>query len=68
MIGQTGAFIHEALHGLDLPHPDGWPEEARPDWDATLMGSWWNMPDFGDSGGLTQVEIERVLLWTPPTL
>ena len=31
VIGQTGAFIHEALHGLDLPHPDGWPEEQRPD-------------------------------------
>ena len=67
VIGQTSAFIHEALHGLDLPHPDGWPEEGRPDWDETLVGSWWNMPDFGESGGLTQMEIERVLQWTAPT-
>ena len=37
-IGQTGAFIHEALHRLGLPHPDGWPEGDQPQWDETLMG------------------------------
>jgi len=64
-IGQTGAFIHEALHGLDLPHPDGWPEGNQPDWDATLMGNWWNMPNFTNTAGLTALEIKRVLEWTP---
>ena len=62
--GQTGAIVHEALHGLDLPHPDGWPEGERPDWDETIMGHWWNMPNFGSTGGLTQMEIQRVLRWT----
>ena len=62
-IGQTGAFIHEALHGLDLPHPDGWPKGNRPGWDETLMGNWWNMPHFANSKGLTQREIARVLEW-----
>ena len=52
-IGQTGAFIHEALHGLGLPHPDGWPEGDQPQWDETLMGNWWNMPNFSDTKGLT---------------
>ena len=67
LIGQTGAFVHEALHGLDLPHPDGWPEGSRPDWDETLMGHWWNMPNFTNTKGLTAMEIERVLRWvTPP--
>ena len=59
--GQTGAFIHEALHGLGLPHPDGWPEGDQPQWDETLMGHWWNMPSFTNTKGLTQREIERVL-------
>jgi hypothetical protein len=63
VIGQTGAFIHEALHGLDLPHPDEWPEGERPQWEETLMGHWWNMPSFGNSKGLTQREVERVLRW-----
>ncbi|MBI4220289.1 MAG: hypothetical protein HY682_09120 [Chloroflexi bacterium] len=62
-VAQTGAFIHEALHGLDLPHPDGWPEGQQPGWDETLMGHWWNMPDFVGTRGLTQREIERVLKW-----
>ncbi len=65
LTGQTGAFIHEALHGLDLPHPDGWPEGNRPDWDDTLMGHWWNMPNFPHTRGLTQREIERGLKWSP---
>ena len=63
--GQMGAFIHEALHGLDLPHPDGWPEGDRPGSDETLMGNWWNMPDFTNTSGLTQREIDRVLRWLP---
>lgn len=65
LIGQTGAFVHEALHGLDLPHPDCWPEGDQPDWDETLMGNWWNMPDFSNTKGLTQREIEKVLQWNP---
>ena len=64
LTGQTGAFIHKALHGLGLPHPDGWLERNRPHEDATLMGNWWNMPDFKDTKGLTQMEIEKVLQWT----
>ena len=63
LIGQTGAFIHEALHGLDLPHPDGWPEGDQPGWDETLMGHWWNIPNFTGTNGLTQREIEKVLGW-----
>ena len=66
LTGQTGAFIHEALHGLGLPYPDGWPEGNRPHEDATLMGNWWNMPDFTDTKGLTQMEIEKVLQWVAP--
>lgn len=62
--GQSAAFIHEALHGLGLPHPDGWPEENRPEEDATIMGNWWNMPGFKNTKGLTQMEIEKVLEWT----
>ena len=64
LAGQTGAFVHEALHGLDLPHPDGWPADNQPGWDETLMGHWWNMPNFVNTRGLTHVEIERVLKWT----
>jgi hypothetical protein len=63
-VGQTGAFIHEALHGLDLPHPDGWPAGEQPNWDETLMGYWWNMPNFTNTGGLTQREAAKVLRWT----
>ena len=66
LIGQTGAFIHEALHGLDLPHPDGWPGGHQPDWDETLMGNWWNMPNFTNTKGLTKMEIEQVLRWAAP--
>lgn len=62
-VSQTGAFVHEALHGLDLPHPDGWPEGQRPEWGETLMGHWWNMPDFAGTRGLTQREIDRVFRW-----
>ena len=65
LVGQTAAFVHEALHGLDLPHPDGWPDGSQPDWDETIMGHWWNMPNFGDNNGLTQAEIQKVLLWNP---
>jgi hypothetical protein len=64
LTGQTGAFIHEALHGLELPHPDGWPEGSQPGWDETLMGHWWNMPNFTNTKGLTQMEVEKVLQWT----
>ena len=63
-VGQTGAFIHEALHGLDLPHPDSWPAGEQPDWNETLMGYWWNMPIFTNTGGLTQREAAKVLRWT----
>ena len=62
-----GAFIHEALHGLDLPHPDGWREPDRPGWEETLMGYWWNMPNFEGTSGLTRMEIDRVLRWTLPS-
>ena len=62
--GQTGAFIHEALHGLDLPHPDGWPEPDQPNWSDTIMGHWWNMPNFNNTRGLTLIELEKVLQWT----
>ncbi len=65
--GQMGAFIHEALHGLDLPHPDGWREPDRPGWEETLMGYWWNMPNFEGTSGLTRMEIDRVLRWTLPS-
>ena len=64
LCGQTGAFIHEALHGLGLHHPDGSPAENQPQWDETLMGSWWNMPNFTNTKGLTQMEIDRVLEWS----
>ena len=62
-LGQTAAFIHEALHGLDLPHPDGWPEDDRPESGDTIMGHWWNMPNFSPRGGLTNRETERVKKW-----
>ena len=62
--GRMGAFIHEALHGLDRPHPDGWPESDRPAWEETLMGHWWNMPNFTGTERLTRREIDRVLRWT----
>ena len=61
--GQTGAFIHEALHGLDLPHPDGWPDGFQPEWDRTIMGNWWSMPNFERSKGLTEIEVEKVMFW-----
>ena len=61
--GQTGAFTHEALHGLGLPHPDQWEEGNQPGWDETLMGNWWNMPNFQSTSGLTQREIDKVLEW-----
>ena len=63
LAGQTGAFIHEALHGLDLPHPDGWPDRDQPGWDETLMGHWWNMPNFANTNGLTLRGIGKVLQW-----
>ena len=62
-IGQTGAFIHEALHGLFLPHPEGWPEENRPESNETLMGNWSTMPNFAGTRGLTHREINKVLQW-----
>lgn len=63
-IGQTGSFIHEALHGLFLRHPNKWPPEVvPPGWDETLMGNWWNMPNFGTTRGLTRMEINKVLQW-----
>jgi hypothetical protein len=68
LTGQTGAFIHEALHGLDLPHPDGWPDGNQLRWEETLMGHWWNMPDFVNTRGLTPREVERVLRWNPPSV
>ena len=52
LIGQTGAFIHEALHGFGLPHPECWPEGNQPQSDETLMGNWWNMPNFTNTKGL----------------
>lgn len=64
LAGQARAFIHEALHGLGLPHPDGWPEGNQSDWDETLMGNWWLYPHFANATGLTQREIARALEWT----
>ena len=61
LIGQTGAFIHEALHGLGLPHPNVWPDGDQPDADETIMGNWWSMPNFTNTNGLTQREINKVL-------
>jgi hypothetical protein len=61
--GQTAAFIHEALHGLGLPHPDGWPADEQPAWGETIMGYWWNMPNFLGTTGLTEREVQRVLRW-----
>ena len=61
--GQTAAFIHETLHGLDLPHPDGWPADEQPAWGETIMGYWWNMPNFLGTRGLTEREIQRALRW-----
>lgn len=29
------------------------------------MGRWWNMPSFTGTQGLTQREVDRVLLWLP---
>jgi hypothetical protein len=60
-IGQTGALIHEALHGLGLPHPNGWPDGDQPGEDETIMGHWWNMPNFNNTKGLTQREVDKVL-------
>ena len=61
VIGQTGALIHEALHGLGLPHPNEWPDGDQPGEDETIMGHWWNMPNFSNTNGLTQKEIDKVL-------
>ncbi len=63
LAGQSGAFIHEALHGLGLPHPERWPAGEQPGMDETLMGNWWNMPNFPGTKGLTQREIDKVLEW-----
>ena len=61
LTGQTGALIHCALHGLGLPHPDEWPDGDQPGADETIMGNWWNMPNFHNTKGLTQREIDKVL-------
>ena len=58
--GQTGAFVHEALHGLGLPDLDGWPEEGRPPTDATIMSDWWTFPNYAGTDGLTNIELEKV--------
>lgn len=58
--GQTGAFIHEALHGFGLPHPDGWPAGRRPANERTIMGDWWTFPDYVRSNGLTNVELDAL--------
>ena len=59
--GQTGAFTHEVLHGLGLGHPEDWPEGNRPGADETIMGNWWNMPNFVGTDGLTHREGQKVL-------
>ena len=64
-LGQTAAFIHEVLHSLDLPHIEGWPKDDRPNGGETIMGHWWNMPNFSSSCGLTNREIERTKKWLP---
>ena len=61
--GQTGAFIHEALHGLGLLHPDSWPPEQRPGWAETIMGYWWNFPNFPPTNGLSIRENALVQQW-----
>ena len=61
LTGQTGALIHAALHGLGLSHPDEWPDVDRPGVDETIMGNWWNMPNFHNTKGLTQREIDKVM-------
>jgi len=66
-LGQTGAFIHEALHGLGLPHPDEWQDGHQPGDDETIMGHWWKMPSFTGTKGLTKQEIDKVLLKPPTT-
>jgi hypothetical protein len=68
LTAQTGAFIHEALHGLGLPHPDGWSEGDQMRWEETLMGHWWNMPNFANTRGLTPREVERALRWNAPSV
>lgn len=58
--GQTGAFVHEALHGLGLPHPDGWPAGRQPANDRTIMNDWWTFPNYVQSEGLTNIELDTV--------
>ncbi len=44
---QTGATAHEMGHTLGLPHPDiANPDSGQEDWEYTVMGAWWNWPDF----------------------
>lgn len=59
--GQAGALIHQALHGLGLPHPNEWPDGDQPPEDETIMGQWWNMPNFSNTKGLTDREVDKVL-------
>lgn len=61
--GQTAAFLHETLHGFDLPHPDGWPVGEQPRWEETIMGYWWDIPDFSTGRGLTPREVHRASKW-----
>ena len=58
--GQTGAFVHEALHGFGLPHPDGWRADRRPAPDRTIMNDWWRFPTYARSNGLTNIEMDAV--------
>lgn len=44
---QTGAIAHEMGHTLGLPHPDIVnPVSGREDWEYSVMGAWWNWPDY----------------------
>ena len=58
--GQTGAFVHEALHGFGLPHPDGWRADRQPAPDRTIMNDWWRFPTYERSDGLTNIELDAV--------
>ena len=58
--GQTGAFVHEALHGFGLPHPDGWPRGRQPPTDETIMNDWWTFPTYARTNGLTNIELDAV--------
>ena len=60
LAGQTGALVHEVLHGFGLPHPDGWPEGRQPSNERTIMNDWWTFPNYVQSDGLTNIELDAL--------